>query len=167
MQGTSFEYKPGSASRCCNASRYSISLKMAHCFCMHRPDVGLSNKDLQLQLLQALLQSQPDTANSSSNTSEPHMSVPTSVTTPKLGPMQGLLLGEAPAAALNRSQLMQALFRLELNTQTPQVCHALYANTQIYSVCSSPGFGQIACLACGSMMIMSSVLIMGDCVMPE
>ena len=73
------------------------------------------------QLLQVLLQSQSDAA-SSSITVEPNKAAPASVTTPKLGPMQGLLLGEAPAAALHRSQLMQALFRLELNTQTPQVC---------------------------------------------
>ena len=81
----------------------------------------MSDKELQLQLLQALLKSQPEASSSSSIPSDSSTAGLPSLVSPRMGPMQGLLLGEAPEAALNRNQLMQALFRLELNSQAPQV----------------------------------------------
>ncbi len=42
------------------------------------------------------------------------------------GPMTGLLLDDNPGPSLNRAQLLQALFKLELEGQMPKVGHIAY-----------------------------------------
>ncbi len=78
--------------------------------CTYRSSLGLSDRDLQLQLMQGLLQ-RPSSSNMASN----------GMAAPRMGPMQGLLMEETPGASLNRGQLLQALFKLELELQTPKV----------------------------------------------
>ncbi|DBA68383.1 TPA: hypothetical protein ACH3X2_013687 [Trebouxia sp. C0005] len=89
-----------------------------------RPSADLTDGDLQLQLLQALLQGQPSP--SSSLSGKPLNLPPFSGMAParvgvmtETGPLTGLLLDD-PGPPSNRAQLLQALFKLELEGQMPK-----------------------------------------------
>lgn len=101
----------------------------SHAVC--RPSSDLTDSDLQLQLLQALLQGQPSPSGILSGT--PLHRLPFSGMGPArvgvmtgAGPMTGLLLDDNPGPSLNRAQLLQALFKLELEGQMPKVGHIAY-----------------------------------------
>lgn len=92
---------------------------------LHRPSADLTDRDLQLQLLQALLQGQPSPSSTLSGT--PLHPVPISGMGPTrmglmtgTGPMTGLLLDDSSGPSSNRAQLLQALFKLELEGQMPK-----------------------------------------------
>ena len=102
----------------CHAWKCSLS----SCHSMRRPSAGLTDRDLQLQLLQALLQGHPAPSSTPQNPStRPTSAVPRSGPVTGMGPMTGLLLEGNPGASLNRGQLLQALFKLEIESQTPKV----------------------------------------------
>ncbi|KAL0048855.1 hypothetical protein WJX82_001004 [Trebouxia sp. C0006] len=90
-----------------------------------RPSADLTDRDLQLQLLQNLLQGQPSPNSTLSGT--PLNAPPFSGMAPArvgvmtgTGPMTGLLLDDNPRPSSNRAQLLQTLFKLELEGQMPK-----------------------------------------------
>ncbi len=106
-----------------------VQPEASHAVC--RPSADLTDRDLQLQLLQALLQGQPSPNSSLSGT--PLNALPFSGMAPArvgvmtgTGPMTGLLLDDNPGPSSNRAQLLQALFKLELEGQMPKVGHIVY-----------------------------------------
>ncbi len=101
----------------------------SHAVC--RPSADLTDRDLQLQLLQNLLQGQPSPNSTLSGT--PLNAPPFSGMAPArvgvmtgTGPMTGLLLDDNPGPSSNRAQLLQTLFKLELEGQMPKVAHIAY-----------------------------------------
>ncbi len=103
-----------------------VQHEASHAVC--RPSADLTDRDLQLQLLQALLQGQPSPSSTLSGTplnalpfsgmAQARVGVMTGT-----GPMTGLLLDDNPGPSLNRAQLLQALFKLEMEGQMPKVGH--------------------------------------------
>lgn len=98
------------------------------CHAVCRPNADLTHRDLQLQLLQALLQGQPSPSRGLNGS--PLNPLPFSGMAPARvgvmtgrGPMTGLLLDDNPGLSANSAQLLQALFKLELEGQMPKVGH--------------------------------------------
>lgn len=115
-----------------------VQPEASHAVC--RPNADLTHRDLQLQLLQALLQGQPSPSRGLNGS--PLNPLPFSGMAPARvgvmtgrGPMTGLLLDDNPGLSANSAQLLQALFKLELEGQMPKVTLHTINQTQC-SCCS-------------------------------
>ena len=100
--------KPGFCIDCCGAT------------CLRRPTAELSDRHLQLQLLHALLQEQTsldDSTQEGASLLASAMQRPSCLPPSPSGPSSR----DMPAMSMNREQLLQQLFRLELDCQAPQV----------------------------------------------
>ena len=89
-------------------------------FAVHRrPSTHLSDRHLQLQLLHVLLQGQTPLGSSQEGGSlvADAMQPPSCLPPTSPGPPYR----DMPAALMNRDQLLQELFKLELDCQDPQV----------------------------------------------
>lgn len=93
---------------------------MSGATCFRQPTAELSDRHLQLQLLHVLLQEQTSLGSSSREGASlfaSPMQHPTCLAPTPPGPPST----DMPAVSMNRDQLLQELFKLELDCQAPQV----------------------------------------------